>query len=385
MTAPAYPDEPAVRWRPDAFDALLDWAAREQGCSDIKAIPGEPVWAKRAGRWQTVTQRRLTHSEIGDIVDYLTHDAAASDRIRGGKAMDFAHQIAIDRGRRQRWRANATACAAGSQIGVQLTLRVLPELPPRLDTLELEADLQRALYPDDGLILITGRMGSGKSTLLAAVLRNLVERYPWAVTTYEAPIEFDLMRLTHVTGPLSQVEIPTHYPSFAHATRSLTRQSADAVLVGEANDAETIAGMLEATEVGITVYATLHTRSVAATPARLIHPFAPDEQHRIAAVLVASARVIVQQRLLPRLDPDTGAVVGQIPVREYLVLDRRMRRRLQRCRVADMEAVLDELVHAHGQPLARHAEELYEKRLIPERTRDEIRHEMTEPTGASGA
>jgi twitching motility protein PilT len=79
------------------------------------------------------------------------------------------------------------------------------------------------------------------------------------------------------------------------------REDPDVILVGEMRDLETIAAALTLAETGHLVFATLHTRSAAATMDRIVDVFPAHQQQQIRIQLSASIEAVVSQQLLPRL------------------------------------------------------------------------------------
>lgn len=357
-----YSHEPPARWNPLDFEKLLLWAVRER-TSDIKLVPGNPVWARIHGRWQGVSTRALSTGEIAEILDHLSRNRAAVAAVKGGKDIDFGAEVAEDRLRKHRFRGNATGCRDGWSAGIEITLRTIPDLPPPIDALQLEPALMEAAFPHNGLVLVTGTMGSGKSTLLAAILRHIGETQPRAISTFEAPIEFDLA-LKSASGPITQSEIPTHFEAFVRAARNAARRASDVILVGESRDKETLATMIEAAEIGPAVYSTVHTRSVAATPARIINVFGADEQNQIKAMLLSSLRLIVQQRLEPAFDPATGLPAGRVALREFLKFDSDIREELLLTPFMELGPAIQRLVEERGQSLLVDARRKFEEGRI---------------------
>lgn len=139
-----------------------------------------------------------------------------------------------------------------------------------------------------GAILVTGPTGSGKSTTLYATLRelNAPERN---IITIEDPVEYEL-------EGIKQVQIdPKAGVSFASALKSLLRADPDIVLVGEVRDGDTARLAIDAALTGHLVLTSLHTKSAAATPARLV-------KMGIEPFLVTSAiQCVLAQRLARRL------------------------------------------------------------------------------------
>jgi defect-in-organelle-trafficking protein DotB len=315
--------------------------------SDLVLTSSDNPWMRLGGVWRPLGRRRIQLSELSSLTNRLTRDEAAASMVASGVELDFGCELNLGRFRRLRFRGNATAVADGWSTGLSVTLRVLPETPPDLESLEVEPELAGALFPENGLVLVTGVMGSGKSTLLASALRRLAESGRRHIATYEAPIEFDLAGLAGRTSPVEQSEVPRHVGGFVAAARNVTRRAADAVLIGEARDEATIRGLMEAAEIGVTAYTTVHTRSVADTPGRMIGVFDQKERAAMAAALITAIRVVVQQRLYPA----PGG--GRRAVREFLVFDQAMRSRLQRTPLPDLGAAVEEMVQERGQPLEK--------------------------------
>jgi defect-in-organelle-trafficking protein DotB len=336
--------------------------SRAKGVSDLVLASEDRPYARIAGEWRPAMEGRVRLPDLGALLERLTRNEAATALVLGGVEMDFGCEAAGRSGEAiSRFRGNASAVANGWTPGLSLTLRLLPDLPPPLESLELDPGLSRALLPDNGLVLVTGVMGSGKSTLLAAVLRRLLETTRRHVATYESPIEFDLANLPGRLAPVGQSEIGRHLPAFGLASRNAARRAADVVLIGEARDRETLRSALEAAEIGVAVYATVHTRGVAATPGRIISAFARGERPQIASALLSALRVVIQQRLYPKVGG------GRLAVREWLVLDRGIRDDLQSLPLERVRERLETLVAERGRSLAASARVETERgRLAPE-------------------
>lgn len=357
-TSRTYTDEPISSWLRQDLDQFLLWAT-EQGASDILLQPGTPIWIRLHGQWVLVTNRILSSDEISMLVDDISSDDASSAKLKGGDDLDFAHEIQITRLERVRFRVNASACQDGYGIGVSMVLRTIPSLPPTVEELGVEPELLDAAFPNNGLVLITGVMGTGKSTLLASLLRRIRETMPKNVITYEAPIEFDLMGIPNPMGPLVQTQIPIHLSDFHMAPRNAARRAADVILVGESRDTETLKGMLESAEIGVCAYSTVHTRSVAETPSRIINVFPEGLQHQIASTLISSLRLIVQQRLLP-----AKAGQGRVAIKEYLIFNATLRKALFNTKIENLISTIEDMVESHGQTLLSDAEKKYNDGLI---------------------
>lgn len=346
-----------LNWTLDQITDLIIWATKA-GMSDIILNSGDVANIRVHGAWHKVTDLLFDNENLLSLLQKMSGNNAAGGLVTSGADLDFGFEIQDGRLAKLRYRGNATPINAGGKTGVSITLRTIPSIPPSLDELGVEADLQEALFPGNGLILMTGVMGSGKSTLLAAALRYAAENFPKHISTYEAPIEFNLTDIKNKKGPLEQSEVPRHLRDFLRATRNSTRRAPDIVLIGESRDAETLRGMLESAEIGVAAYSTVHTRSVAATPTRIINVFDQEERSAMASSLIKSLRVIIQQRLYPKVGG------GRVAAREYLIFNESMREKLVSLPLAHLDSAIEQMVQTSGQSLEKATLNLLEAGLI---------------------
>lgn len=359
-----YPLEPAEGgWsRLEIFDEFLRWVWSEHKASDIKFSPVHPVYLRINGQWHTVTRRSPSVAEMAALVDAASRIPTTSARAMSGNRVDFGYEIMKEAGNRRggswRFRSNVTACSLGSSSGLVLTLRSIPDRLPDLSDLGVLPELAEHLFPDNGMVSIAGVMGSGKTTTIAAIMKEIRTRFRKSLLTIEKPIEFDFTRIEGALGPVEQIEVPGMIESFKEGIISATRKASDVLLVGETNDRETMEAMIHAGEVGIAVYHTIHTQSVSAIPSRIIHQFPADEAAGIAVSYLSSARVMIQQRLLPRVGG------GRVALREWLVLDDHMRQTLIDLPMERIQPVLEQMVREHGRSMLTEAQDAYTNGLI---------------------
>lgn len=349
-----FPHEPHSRWTHSDINALLTWGA-QHGMSDALFRSGGPVWLRIHGRWRSATSGNITADELFASLERLTKNNSIAAMLQSSQQdYDFAHQVEVARGIRQRYRGNAMPVADGYATGVKIVFRAIPSEPPALAGLHVEQGILDHATPDNGLVLVTGVMGSGKSTLLAAILRHIIETGGKHVATYESPIEFDLAGVPHPGGPVSQSSIPEHLESFLKATRNSTRTAPDVVLIGESRDPETLRGMIEAAEIGVAAYSTVHTRSVPETITRIINVFPNEERRQLSATLLSSLRLIVSQRLLPL--PDGS---GRIALREFLAFTPTIRESLLETPLERLAWKTEDILASNGQRIQEAAEKAY--------------------------
>ena len=156
--------------------------------------------------------------------------------------------------------------------------------------------VRRAIQAPYGIILITGPTGSGKSTTLYAML-NEIDRETKNVLSLEDPVEYTISGVSQ-----SQVRPEIGY-TFAAGIRSVLRQDPDVIMVGEIRDKETAQLAIQAALTGHLVLSTLHTNSAIGAVPRLvdmgIDPY----------LLAPTLQLVIAQRLVRRICPDTGTVL----------------------------------------------------------------------------
>lgn len=355
--------EPA-QFNPHEFERLLIHA-KSIGASDVYIQTDRPVSARVHGRIVRLTCRKLNHTEVVGITCDMYGGANADLQLRQGKPIDDAHSVKVNRDTSLRFRWCATGCLVNGNFGIEIVMRELTDTPPPLNKGELHPKLLAGLFPEDGLVFITGETGAGKSTLQASIIREKAENAEAdaRILTYEAPIEFVYDKIDTISCLIVQMAVPDDVLSFAEGIRNSLRRDPDAIVVGELRDAETIKAAIVAGQTGHALYATLHSNNVATSFLRLIQALPVEELHSIMGSIIDSIRVIVSQQLVPSTDGK------RVAVREWLVFDNEMRRELLSVATQNISLLpvrAAEMVAKHGQTMLAHAEELYRAGRIDE-------------------
>jgi defect in organelle trafficking protein DotB len=355
------PDEP-TRFTVPFMDRMLEHAENLHA-SDITLQSSEPIFAEVYGRLVKLTNRKLSNTEVSDLINGI-YGPNATTQLLSGKDIDTHYEFRPSRGVRFRYRVNATACLVEGHDAVQITLRSIPTTPPLLDTLGLPESVIKALAPQEGIVFITGATGSGKSTLLASIIRSLIEQVDSnrKVLTYEAPIEFVFDDIETTSSVVSQSEIPRHLPSFAEGVRNALRRKPRLIMVGECRDAETISATLEAALTGHPVYTTLHTSGVPETMRRLVSSYAGEERLGRTIDILETIRLCIWQKLVPTIN-------GQrVALREYLIFNEEVRDILLESDPNEITATTRKLLRERGQLMTTDASRKFEEGIISERT-----------------
>lgn len=355
------PDEP-TRFTPVFMERLLEHAESLKA-SDVTIQTGSPIFAEVYGKLLRLTNRQLSNTELGDLINGI-YGPNATTQLLSGKDIDTHYEFRPNRGVRYRYRVNGTACLVEGHDAIQITLRTIPTTPPKLDTLDLPQNILEAIAPQEGIVFVTGATGSGKSTLLASIIRELIEDVDSnrKVLTYEAPIEFVYDEIETISASVSQSEIPRHLPSFAEGVRNALRRKPRLIMVGECRDAETISSALEAALTGHPVYTTLHTSGVAETMRRLVTSFSGEERLGRTIDILETIRLCIWQKLVPTVDGK------RVPLREYLIFDEEARDILLESDPNEVTRVTRKLVRQRGQLMTIDAAHKLESGIIDERT-----------------
>ena len=178
--------------------------------------------------------------------------------------------------------------------GESIVMRILDKSGLRLGLAELgfyaddQARFEELIALPDGILLVTGPTGSGKTTTLYSCL-HFINRPDRKIITVEDPVEYQLDGINQV-----QVNEPVGL-TFAHALRSMLRQSPNIIMLGEIRDLETATIAINASLTGHLVFSTLHTNDAPSAVTRLmdigIKPF----------LVASSVRSLMAQRLVRKL------------------------------------------------------------------------------------
>lgn len=352
-----FPNEP-VRFNPSLTDEILAYCQR-LGASDITFQTNEPIYAEIYGKLYHITNRRLSNTEVGEILNAI-YGPNGTAQILSGKDVDTHYEVRPNRNERYRYRVNATGCQIESHDGIQITLRTIPSIPPKLEEMNLPPDILAAIAPYQGVVYVTGATGSGKSTLLASIIRDIAEdpESHRKILTYEAPIEFVYDTIEAPTAIVSQSEIPRHLPSFEAGVRNALRRKPRLILVGEARDKETISAVIEAALTGHPVYTTLHSNGVAEAIRRLVTSFPADERHGRTIDILETIRLAIWQRLVPTVDGK------RVALREYLIFDDEVRDILLESTPENITAATRKLLKERGQTMDVDARKRFDEGII---------------------
>jgi len=208
-------------------------------------------------------------------------------------------------------------------------------IPPRIRTIKelgLPLALKEFTRLSQGLCLIVGPSGHGKSTTLAALIDEINHTRSEHVITIEDPIEYSFVQDRCI---IHQREVMVDTESFPRALRSMFREDADVVMIGEMRDLETIRTAITAAETGCLVFATLHTNDAAQSIHRIVDAFPAHQQNQIRTQLAGSLAGIVSQRLVPRING------GRVPATEVMFVNVAIKNIIRENKIHQLDLIIE--------------------------------------------
>lgn len=309
--APAAPSAELALGTKGGFERVLRQLAIE-GVSDVHFIGGGAAWMVQFGR-PVKTTLDVPNDVVAAWADAFGSSRGGAQELSEGasgnlEVMSVVGPVGAQLRLRMAFRRQAT--------GFALTVRIVPEKPPRLTDAVFHSSQVPAALVDltlnspAGLILFCGPTGSGKTTVTAALLAEVNNTQNKHIYTIEDPIEFIHESVMSV---ITQREIGVHADSFAGALRAAMRARPNIILIGELLDLDTVRVAVEAANKGHLVFATSHASSAEEAVSSLVSQFPGSEQNQVATALSQALKAVMVQRLVPTVN---GHV---IPARELLL------------------------------------------------------------------
>lgn len=345
------------------------------GASDIYIIGKRRVRATIQGDMVVLTHRRIDESEQRVILNTLCQRESATTDISAGRAVNTSYKLAVkvDNGNAlssteyRYFRVNAVPVNPHNS---EITLRLINQTPPTLQSVDLKAETVRGFLAKHGMFLVCGVTGSGKTTTFAAIIRYILENETVIhghILTHEEPIEYRYDQIKSQHSLIVQSQIPEHFPSFPAANREAMRRRPSLLLVGELRDLETIQSALEIGRTGHAVFSTVHATDVASVPQRLVSRYPQENQREAMYDIIDTIHGLLSQRLIKAKD---GKLVA---IREYIVLTRDLKDDLlaldDQSRISQR---LREMVRSHGWTFSQDAKRLLDAGIIEQKVAEDI-------------
>jgi twitching motility protein PilT len=275
----------------------------QRNASDLHLVSGKPPTIRvDSGLIELKDFEVISGNTIASMVDVILETDEKRKEFRDNKELDFSFAFKDN----IRFRVNAYY-----QKGfAAAALRLIPNKIKTVEELYLPQQLKNLVNHKQGLILMVGPTGHGKSTTQAALIDLINKTRAENIVTIEDPIEYIYVQDKSL---VNQREVGTDTRSFGNALRSVLREDANVVLVGEMRDLESISTTITLAETGHLVLATLHTNNASQTIDRIIDVFPAYQQNQVRIQLASILICVLSQRLMPKIGG------GRIPAVEIMM------------------------------------------------------------------
>jgi twitching motility protein PilT len=296
----------------------------QQNASDLHLVVGRYPTLRLDGKLYPLTQESiLSIEDTQAFSDVLLSEDNKKKLIQEGQ-IDFSYNF----GDKARFRTNIFF----QQGNISIAMRMVSGRLSTLEELNIPPMLYDFVRKAQGLLLITGPVGHGKSTTLSALIDFINHNEDKHIITIEDPIEYVYEQDRCI---INQREVGRDTHSFADGLRSVFREDANVVLIGELRDLDTISTAMTAAETGHLILATLHTNDTAQTIDRIVDVFPTHQQNQIRSQLASVLLGVVSQRLLPRVGG------GRIPAVEIMINNHAVENLIRENKTYQIDSVIE--------------------------------------------
>lgn len=218
-----------------------------------------------------------------------------------------------------------------------MVVRAIPDSVPSFEQLGIPHILQEIIMMKRGLVLVAGPSGTGKSTTLAAMIDYRNKAECCHIITVEDPIEYVI---PHAKSIVNQREVGSDTYSYHNALINALRQSPDVIMVGEVRETDIMEDVLEFSDTGHLVLATLHANNAVQTLERVINMFPKEKHESICNTLAGNIRAIVSQLLVPTIYGDRSVAF------ELMLMTPRVSDLIRRGKFSEIQEVMDKDTNA---------------------------------------
>ncbi len=296
----------------------------QQNASDLHLVVGRYPTLRLDGKLYPLTQESILSAEdMLMLSDGLMTEENKKRLIAEGQ-VDFSYNFE----EKARFRTNVFY----QKGNVSIAMRLVSGRIRSLEELGIPPALYEFTHKTQGLLLITGPVGHGKSTTLSALIDFINHNQDKHIITIEDPIEYVYEQDRCI---INQREVGKDTKSFQDGLRSVFREDANVVLIGEMRDLETISTAMTAAETGHLILGTLHTNDTSQTIDRIIDVFPAHQQNQVRSQLASVLLGVVSQRLLPKVGG------GRVPALEIMINNHAVENLIRENKTYQIDSVIE--------------------------------------------
>ncbi|EKE19544.1 MAG: hypothetical protein ACD_8C00143G0016 [uncultured bacterium] len=319
----------------------------QQGASDLHLVVGRYPTLRLDGKLYPLTQESILSAEdTQSLSDALMTEENKKKLIADGQ-IDFSYNFED----KARFRTNIFY----QQGNLSVAMRMVSGNVHTLEELGLPPILYDFTKNSQGLLLITGPVGHGKSTTLSALIDFINHNQDKHIVTIEDPIEYIYQQDRCI---INQREVGRDTKSFADGLRSVFREDANVVLIGELRDLDTISTAMTAAETGHLILATLHTNDTSQTIDRIVDVFPAHQQNQVRSQIASVLLGVVSQRLLPKVGG------GRIPAMEIMMNNHAVENLIRENKAYQIDSVIETSLREGMVSLDKSLADLIQRGLI---------------------
>lgn len=305
------------------LNELITFTMRENG-SDLHLSAGRKPMFRVGGELAAMARYpELSDEAVRGMLEAMV-GKEKHERFLQEQEIDFSYSF-------EEGKARLRGNAYFQRGEVAVALRLIPGVKT-LQELGLPKELREFALKQQGFFLVVGPVGQGKSTTMAAMIEIINAERTEHIVTIEDPIEY---LFSPKRSLIDQREVGLDTADFDTALRSVFRQDANVLMIGEMRNPKTIATAVTAAETGHLVFSTLHTNNASQTIDRIVDSFPAGQQQQVRTQLAGSLLGIFSQRLIPR---NAG---GLVPAYELLVNTTAVANLIRENRVKEIDVLIE--------------------------------------------
>lgn len=271
------------------FDSLLENAV-QQGATDIHVRAGDVVHARVDGVLIPLETPMLTPDDTRALAIRVLEGNGSPLRLDDVKEFEGS------------WSGRGVGRFRVSLLrqrsSFMVVLRVISDVLPTFEQLNLPRAIVQATRVDAGLIIVCGAPESGRATTIAALLNHLNTTAPTRrhCVLIEQPIEY-LHKSQRWSMTQREVGSDTH--SFEDGVQSAILQDADAIVIGAMEDAIVVEAAFRAVEAGRLVFGRMQAPDASTAIRNLLQRMDGEDKQAKRLRLAEGLHAVVAQKLIP--------------------------------------------------------------------------------------